>query len=179
MRSPILRQWPLRFAHVWAVIAVSMLMGAPAGAQQLPDVHLDAQGLAPRSIEELTGTNVARHYALAWRDLEDALETNRADRLDEEFTGFAKDRFRQRISDQKQTGVHVQVVDHGHRLKAFFYSSDGAAMLLVDQADLEIKIFDGDKLLDAQRAPRQFNVLVTPGADRWYVRSLDEVSAKF
>jgi hypothetical protein len=144
----------------------------------LPEVHLDADGLTPRPIEQLTGTTIARHYALAWRDLAGALESSRTEGLSEEFIGFAKDRFMQRIGEQKQTGVHVRIVDHGHRLKAVFYSTDGTAMQLLDEAQLEIQTFDGNKLIDTQSAPREYMVLMTPGADRWYIRDLEEVPAK-
>jgi hypothetical protein len=161
------------------VIAACVLVIAQSSAPtQLPQVHLDADGLAPRPIEELTGTTIARHYALAWRDLAEALESDRSGRIDEEFVGFAKDRLVKRIIEQEQAGVHVRIVDHGHHLKAVFYSSDGTAMQLLDQAQLEIQTFDGNKLLDTQNAPRQYMVLMTPGADRWYIRDLEEISAK-
>jgi hypothetical protein len=107
-----------------------------------------------------------------------ALDSNNAAGLGEEFVGFAKDRLTRRIAEQKQTGVHVRIVDHGHRLKAVFYSTDGAAMQLLDQAELEIQTLEGNKLLDTQNAPREYMVLVTPGADRWYIRDLEEISAK-
>jgi hypothetical protein len=149
-----------------------------ATAQSSPQVHLDAAGLAPRPIEELTGTTIARHYALAWQYMTGALESGRTDALGEEFVGSAKDRLIRRIGEQNQTGVHVRIVDHGHRLKAIFYSADGAAMQLLDQAQLEIQTFDGKKLIDTQNAPQEYMVLMTPGADRWYVRDLEEVSAK-
>ena len=157
-----------------ALVGTCLLANAQAG----PQVHLSAEGLAPRPIEELTGTTIVRHYARAWLDLENALEASRADNLADEFTGFAKDRLTQRVADQKKTGVHVHIVDHGHQLKAIFYSTDGAAMQLVDQAQLEIQTFDGNKLLDTQNAPRQYMVLMTPGADRWYIRDLEEVPDK-
>jgi hypothetical protein len=156
------------------VIAAGIL----AIAQSSPQVHLDAEGLTPRPIEELTGTTIVRYYALAWRDLAAALESSQTGGLSEEFVGFAKDRLTQRISQQRQTGVHVRIVDHGHHLKAVFYSTDGAAMQLLDQAELEIQTFDGNKLLDTQNSPRDYLVLMTPGADRWYVRDLEEVSGK-
>jgi hypothetical protein len=173
----------LRFVKAASfVIAACVLAVAQSSPQppqiQLPEVHLDAAGLAPRSIEQLTGTTIARHYALAWRDLAGALESSRTEGLGEEFVGFAKDRLRQRIGDQQQTGVHVRIVDHGHHLKAIFYSTDGAAMQLFDEAQLEIQTFDGSKLLDTQIAPHEYLVLMTPGADRWYVRDLEEVSDK-
>jgi hypothetical protein len=147
-------------------------------AQSTPQVRLDADGLIPRPIEKLTGTTIARHYAMAWRDLAAALESGRAEGLGEEFVGFAKDRLERRIGEQKQAGVHVRIVDHGHQLKAVFYSMDGTAMQLLDQAQLEIQTFDGNRLLDTQNASREYMVLMTPGADRWYVRDLEEVSAK-
>lgn len=167
--------------------AASLLITACvfAGAQssssvqtQLPEVHLDADGLAPRAIEELTGTTIARHYALAWHDMAVALESGNARGIGDEFVGFAKDRLTRRIAEQNQAGVHVRIVDHGHHLKAIFYSTDGAAMQLRDQVELEIQTFDGDKLIDTQNAPREYMVLMTPGADRWYIRDLEEVPAK-
>lgn len=146
--------------------------------QTSPQVRLDADGLAPRPIEELTGTRIVQYYARAWHDLAAALDSSRTDNLGEEFTGFAKDHLTQRIADQKQTGVHVRIVDHGHQLKAIFYSSDGTAMQLVDQAQLEIQTFDGSTLLDTQNATHQYMVLMTPGADRWFIRDLEEVPIK-
>jgi hypothetical protein len=146
--------------------------------QSAPQVHLDADGLKPRAIEELTGTTVAHNYALAWRDMATALDSSQTGAIGEEFTGGAKDRLMQRIADQRETGVHVRVVDHGHQVKAVFYSTDGTAMQLVDQARLEIQTFDGNKLLDTQDSTHQYMVIMTPGADRWYVRNLEEIPAK-
>jgi hypothetical protein len=166
---------------LWLVKAASFAIVACvlATAQSpSPEVHLNADGLTPRSIEELTGTTIAHHYALAWRDLAVALESSQAGGLGDEFVGFAKDRLVQRIGEQVRSSVHVRIVDHGHHLKAVFYSADGTAMQLLDQAQLEIQTFDGNKLLDTQNAPHQYIVLMTPGADRWYIRDLEEVSAK-
>jgi hypothetical protein len=170
------------FAIAVSALAVAQSSAAP-GAEpqpqfQLPEVHLDANGLSPRPIEELTGTTIARHYALAWRDLALGLESDQADGLDEEFVGFARDRLTQRIDEQKQTGVHVRILDHGHHLRAVFYSMDGTAMQLADHVQLEIQTFDGNKLVDTEISPHDYIVLMTPGADRWYVRDLQEVSAK-
>jgi hypothetical protein len=106
------------------------------------------------------------------------LESGRVEGLSEEFTGFARDRLVRRIGEQNQLGVHVRIVDHGHQLKAVFYSTDGSAMQLFDQAQLEIQTFDGNKLIDTQNATQEYMVLMTPGADRWYVRDLEEASAK-
>jgi len=163
-------------SFVLAACALAIAQSSPQAS--LPEVHLDAGGLAPRPIEELTGTTIARHYALAWRDLAGALESSQGEGLGEEFIGLAKDRLQQRVGEQRRAGVHFHIVDHGHHLKAVFYSSDGAAMQLIDQAQLETQTFDGSKLIDTQSAPHEYMVLMTPGADRWYVRDLEEVSGK-
>jgi hypothetical protein len=162
------------FKLVALVIAACVL----TMAQSSPPVHLDAARLGPRPIEEVTGTAIARSYAQAWRDFATALQSDRTERLGEEFVGVALDRLTQRIAEQKQTGVRVRIIDHGHNLKAVFYSTDGTAMQLLDQAQLEIQTFDGDKLLDTQNAPHEYVVIMTPGADRWYVRNLEEISAE-
>lgn len=164
-----------QLARAAGFIIAACVLGA---AQSPPPVHLDADGLSPRPIEALTETTIVRNYALAWRDLAGALESDQAEGLADEFVGFAKDRLTQRIGDQKETGVRVRIVDHGHHLKAVFYSMDGTAMQLLDQAQLEIQTFGGDKLLDTQNAPHEYMVLMTPGADRWYVRDLEEISGK-
>jgi hypothetical protein len=174
-RLTAIRRIALRLAAAATAIAASCAL---ATAQESPQVRLDANGLAPRPIEELTGTTIVRHYARAWNDLANALASDRTDTLGEEFTGIAKDRLTQRIAEQKRAGLHIRIVDHGHQLKAIFYSRDGTAMQLVDQAQLEIQTFDGGKLIDAQNTAHQYMVLMTPGADRWYVRDLEEVSVK-
>lgn len=156
------------------VVSASMWMTA----QSAPAVHLDADGLAPRPIEQLTGTTIAHHYAQAWSDLGEAMDSNQTNVLAEEFVGFAKDRLVKRIKEQQAAGLHVRIVDHGHQLKAVFYSADGTAMQLIDHAQLEIQTFDGNRLLDTDNSPREYMVLMTPGADRWYVRDLQEVSVK-
>jgi hypothetical protein len=157
--------------------APSSFCQSSAQLQQIA-VQLDADGLAPRPIEGLTGTTIVRHYAQAWHDMADALDSGRVERLGDDFTGFARDRLIQRIAAQNRTGVHMRIVDHGHHLKAVFYSTDGTVMQLFDQAQLEIQTFDGNKLLDTQTVPHEYMVLMTPGADRWYIRDLEEVSAK-
>jgi len=156
------------------LVAATVLLAAATGAwaQNQPHVSLDAEKLGPRPIEQLTGTNIVRSYALAWRDLANALSQNRPELLNEQFIGFAKDQFRERISAQSHSGLHVEIRDQGHRLKAVFYSLDGGIMQLIDDAQIETKVFDGRNLIYSDNAPRRYLVLMTPGADRWYIRSM-------
>lgn len=176
-------------AHLrWMLLAsaiVTTALGSPRllrvlrADSSLPQIQLNADSIAPRPIEELTGRNVTRDYAYAWRDLAAALYNNNAGALDAYFTGFAKDNFAQRIADQKRIGLHTRYIDHGHQVKAFFYSPDGGEMQLLDKARVEIQILDGSKVIHSENASQNYLVLMTPGADRWFVRSLAPAAQEF
>jgi hypothetical protein len=147
-------------------------------AASLPRVVLSAESLAPRPIEQRTGEAVAHDYAQAWQDLAVSLDTNRTDLLGDYFAGEAKRRIAQRIAEQKSAHLRTRYLDAGHRVKAVFYSVDGGEMQLEDQAELEIQVFDGEKLIATSKSTQKYLVLMTPGSDRWYVRYLESVGDK-
>jgi hypothetical protein len=156
------------------VATVCLTLGVLASAD-LPRVTLSADSLAPRPIEQRTGTAVAHDYAQAWHDLAICLDANRPDLLDDNFAGEAKRRLALRIADQKNSHLRTRYVDGGHQVKAIFYSVDGGEMQLLDQAQLEVRVFDGDKLISTSTSTQNYIVLMTPGSDRWYVRFLQSV----
>jgi hypothetical protein len=159
-------------AIVWFTASPWLLLaqGGPSG--HLPSVVLNAEDLGPRSIEDLTSKSVPRDYAYAWQTMAQAMAQNRVDLLNGYFTGFAKERLTQRIQSQAKAGIHVRYIDRGHKLTGLFYSPAGDAMQLRDQAKLEIRILDGDKVIHSEQVTLQYMVLMTPGADRWLVREL-------
>jgi hypothetical protein len=144
-------------------------------AASLPKVVLNAGSITPRSIEQRTGEMVTHNYAQAWQDLVTCVEANRTDLLNDYFTGEAKARLTHLISDQRRSGLRTHYEDHGHEVKAVFYSADGGEMQLEDRAQVEVQIFDGQKMVYSSTSLRKYLVLMTPGADRWYVRSLESV----
>jgi len=158
-------------------VLFALLSFAPAfSAGPLPSVVLNADQIGPRApIEELTGRNIARDYARAWQALEQALEQDREEPLEGNIVGFANDSFARRIAEQRKSGLHVRIVDHGHKLVAGFYAPNGDAMQLHDSAQLEIQTFDGSKMIQQETIPAHYLVLMTPAADRWVVRLLEEV----
>jgi hypothetical protein len=158
-------------------VLLALVLWPPAfAADGLPAVALNADEIGPRApIEELTGRNIARDYAHAWQSLSRALEENRTDLLEAYIAGFAKDTLARRIAEQKKAGLHVRTIDHGHKLVAGFYAPNGDAMQLRDTAQLEIEVFDGDKMIQQETVPVHYLVLMTPAADRWVVRLLEEV----
>ena len=144
-------------------------------AASLPKVVLHADSIKPREIEQRTGEMITRDYAQAWQDLANCVDSNRTDLLNDYFTGEAKLRLTHLISDQRKSGLRMHYEDHGHEVKAVFYSPDGGEMQLEDRAQLDMQVFDGQKMIYSSTAPQKYLVLMTPGADRWYVRSLEPV----
>jgi hypothetical protein len=163
---------------VLAAVAARLLVRDAAvalAASSLPRVTLSAEALSPRPIEQRTGEAVTHDYAQAWQDLAISLNSNRTDLLGDYFAGEAKRRIASRITDQKRSNLRTEYVDGGHRVKAVFYSVDGGEMQLEDQAQLEVRVFDGDKLISTSNSTQKYLVLMTPGSDRWYVRFLESV----
>jgi hypothetical protein len=162
-----------------AVLVLAIVTVCPRqqlwAADALPQVHLNADEIAPRPIEELTGKNITRDYAYAWQTLAQALDQNRAELLDGYFAGFAKSTLAHLVADQKKSGLRIHYLDHGHKVNAFFYSPNGDAMQLRDEAQLEIQVFDGSKMIRQEQVGLHYLVIMTPAADRWVVRMLEAV----
>jgi hypothetical protein len=150
---------------------VAQLGGAQANAGG-PSVTLDANAIAPREIEDLTRQKIVRDYSAAWQTLALALEHNRADLLNDYFTGRAKAEYVQAVADQSSTGIRRHYQDRGHKLEGIFYSPDGGVMQLRDTAQYDVQIFDGSRLIQDQPMTATYIVLMTPAADRWMVRVL-------
>ncbi len=136
----------------------------------------DTHSAAPRAVEETTALAIQRDYAHAWQALVSALEENRADRLDEDFTGSARQQWQDAIRGQQQNGLSRRIVDHGHKVRVMFYSLDGSAMEAVDSAELEIQFREGSKLLSSELVQARYLVLLTPAENSWKIRILQELS---
>jgi hypothetical protein len=171
---------------VFASVAACLLLAVPGVTQTAtpsatpaaapPSVELTASR-GPREIEDLTRKKILHDYAAAWQSLDAGLEQNRAELVNDYFTGFAKDKFARTIKEQSATGIHRHYIDHGHKLEVLFYSPDGGVMQLQDNVEYEVQIFDGDRLLHRETITARFLVLMTPAADRWMVRLLQDVPA--
>jgi len=143
------------------------------------DLKLNAEGAGPRELEDVTRNAIARDYAAAWSTLAQALDQNNPDLLNAHFTGFARDNFGDRIADQRRSGVHTRYRDLGHRANIVFYSPDGLGVQLLDEAQIEIQIFDGDTLVSSTKGTRHYIALLTPAEVSWKVRILQDVPNTF
>ena len=89
-------------------------------ADSKPAVQLNVKGAQPREVEDVTQNAIVRDYTLAWQALGTSLANNTLQPLNENFAGFALDKFTQRVKDQKQNGLTTRIIDHGHKVDAIF-----------------------------------------------------------
>ena len=155
------------------VCTVPLLLWAFADSR--PNVQLNVDNVRPHQLEEQTRNSIVRDYALAWRELNDALANNAIAPLSDHFTGYALQKLTQRVKDQQEYGLKTRIIDHGHKLDAIFYARDGSSLEFRDTVSLETQVLDGDNVIHSEQAQVQYIAVMTGGADRWYVRLLDSV----
>lgn len=149
------------------------VLAASVGASN--NIQVNAANAQPREVEDATVQAIRRDYAKAWQTLAQAMSENRADLLNASFTGIAKDKLSQAISEQTQTGLRRKYVDKGHRLEVVFYSLEGSALEVRDTAQVEIQLLDGNKVVHSEDATLRYIALMTPTENAWKVRVFQEV----
>jgi hypothetical protein len=154
-------------------VAALPLLRRVAAADAASNIKLDVSNAGPREFEEQTQKSIVRDYGRAWATMRSALDQDNARILDQYFAGVAKDKLSQAISEQQRSGVRVRYVDRGHSLHALFYSPEGSAIQLRDDAQLEMQVLDGDKVVHSEQLTQPYLVLFTPAEDRWKVRLLE------
>ncbi len=152
-----------------------LLAASSAWALDAPSVQLNTASAGPREVEDTTEKAILRDYTSAWKSMEAALEQNRSDLLANDFVGQAQDVLKQRVREQRQSGLHTRYVDRGHKVQAIFYSPEGSAMQLRDTAQLEMQVLDGDKVVHSERLTQNYLVVMTAAENRWKVRILQAV----
>ena len=142
-------------------------------ADTKPSVQLNIATTAPRAVEDTTQQSIVRDYSAAWQGLSSALANNSTAPLAENFTGYALDKFMERVKQQAQSGLKTRIVDHGHKVDAVFSSPDGSAIELKDTATLETQVLDGDTVIHSDQAQVHYYAIMTGAEDRWKVRVLE------
>lgn len=156
------------------IMLLSMIFaGAPAVCA--PNVELSATGVGPRQMEPTLQQSIPRDYVKAWQVLSSAVEAGDPTQLDQYWVGVAHDKFQRLIHDEAKTGIKVHYRDISHKLKAAFYPSDGAALLLYDDVQLEMQVQQSNRVIHTQKTSARYLVLMTPAQDRWVVRVLQQI----
>lgn len=126
--------------------------------------------VGPRPVEKQTETAVIRDYLQAWHSLGGAFEQNRADLLDPNFIGTAKEKLADTIREQARLGIRTRYRDTAHDLQLVFYSPEGLSLQLVDAVEYEVQVLDHEKLLTSQNVQTRYVAVLTPTEVRWKVR---------
>jgi hypothetical protein len=150
------------------MLAASGAFAADQGTVQVEPAHLEG----PRPLAKQTESAVVRDYLQAWQSLEAAMDQNRADLLDENFVGLAKEKLTAAIDEQTKAGLHVHYQERTHDIKIVFYSPDGLSLQLVDNIEYDEQLLDHERVITVQPVRARYVAVLTPTEVQWKVRVL-------
>ena len=134
-------------------------------------VHVEAATLlGPRPLQEQTERAAIRDYLESWRALTAALEDNRADLLDPDFVGSARDTLTATIQQQSALGISTHYQDRAHDLQVVFYSPEGLSIELADNVEYDVQLVDHEEVKATQHVSARYLIVLTPAEVRWRVR---------
>jgi hypothetical protein len=154
---------------LFVISAFSTALAAFAADQ--PAVHVEQPHLqGPRELQQQTAKAVVQDYLDAWQSMGKALDENRPDLLDRDFTGAAKDKLAATIKEQSAAGVHTSYRDRSHDVQILLYSPEGLSIQLTDNVEYEVQLSSGGKSIGTQQVKSRYIVVLTPSEVRWRVR---------
>jgi hypothetical protein len=155
----------------WILALCVSLAAVPRSGAAQATVRVGAEQLeAPRPLNEQTRAAVIRDYLESWQSMRTALEQNRADLLDADFVGTARDRLGKTVQDQAALGITTRYHDQSHDIELLFYSPEGSSIELADTADYDVEVLKNGRLLATDPQHAHFIVVLTPSEVRWRVR---------
>jgi hypothetical protein len=164
------------FRSLVVILFAGIIATSTYGAAQAT-VHVQPANLqGSRALQEQTSSAVIRDYLQSWKSFGAALEQNRADLLDSDFVGSAKDQLAATIVQQTKLGMRVRYQDRSHDIQIVFYSPEGQSVELIDKVEYDVQILDRDKVTATQRVSGRYIIVLTPAEVRWRVRVFQEES---
>jgi hypothetical protein len=156
---------------------MAILCGCAAVSAAQATVHVQPYHLeGPRPLADQTAHAVVQDYVEAWQTLRDALGQNRADILDRDFVGAAKDKLAETVQQQTKLGLRVTYQDRSHDIQIVFYSPEGLSIQLIDNVEYDQQVSDHEKVLTTQHVSARYVVVLTPSETRWRVRVFQAVT---
>lgn len=153
------------------LIVCSVFAAIVVLASDEPAVRVEpTDSVGPRTLEKRTETAAIRDYLESWRSLSGALEQNRADLLDTDFVGAAKEKLTDTIREQAKLGIQTRYRDGAHDLQVVFYSPEGLSIQLLDTVEYDVQLLDHDKIQTTQHVRARYVAVLTPTEVRWKVR---------
>jgi hypothetical protein len=124
----------------------------------------------PRVLTEQTASAVIQDYLQSWQSLSAALEQNRADLLNMDFSGAAREKLGETVQEQAGAGLSAQYRDSAHDIQIVFYSPEGLSIQLTDSVEYDVQVLDHGKTITSQHMSTHYIVVLTPAEARWKVR---------
>jgi hypothetical protein len=156
----------------WAVGSVASAMAADQAEVHVQPPHLDT----PRPLNDTTRQAAIRDYLESWKAMSTALEQNRADLLDADFAGTAKDQLTATIQQQTALGIRTRYQPTSHNIRIIFYSPEGLSIQVVDDIEYDVQTLDRNKVFTARQVHARYIAVLTPTEVRWRVRLFQAVS---
>jgi hypothetical protein len=152
-------------------ILFTVLTAASASMTAQATVHIGAANLqSSRPLQEQTGRAAIRDYLQSWQALTAALEQNRADLLDRDFVGTAKDALIATIQQQTALGISTHYQDRAHDIQIASYTPEGLSLELTDNVEYDVQLLEHGKVKATQHVSARYIIVLTPAEVRWRVR---------
>jgi len=153
------------------LIICTVLTATSASLFAQATVRIEAANLqGSRPLQEQTGRAAIRDYLQSWQALTAALEQNRADLLDPDFVGSAKDTISATIQQQAALGISTRYQDRAHDVQLVFYSPEGLSIEMTDNVEYDLQLLDHGRVKTVQHVSARYVIVVTPAEVRWRVR---------
>jgi hypothetical protein len=153
------------------LVSFSLFGVVPAIATAQAAVRVEKADLqGSRPLEEQTATAVIHNYLQSWQTLQSALDQNRADLLDSDFVGDARDKLASTIQQQATLGIRTRYRDQTHDLQIVFYSPEGLSVELTDKVEYDVELLDHGKSAGTHHVQVRYIAVLTPSESRWRVR---------
>lgn len=160
------------------LVITCLLASASFAVAQQASVHVTPPHLdGPRPLQQQTAAAVVKDYVEAWQTLNNALDQNRADLLDRDFVGDAKDKIAATIKQQAKDGLRASYKDSSHNVQIVFYSPEGLSVQLTDDVEYDVQLQDQGKVIGNHHIRAHYVVVLTPSETRWRVREFEAVPA--
>ncbi|MGA7521383.1 MAG: hypothetical protein WBW84_02820 [Acidobacteriaceae bacterium] len=156
----------------WAVGSVAYAAAPEQAEVHIQPAHLDT----PRPLNETTRKAAIRDYLESWKAMTGALAQNRADLLDTDFTGTARDQLTATIRQQAALGIRTRYQPLTHDIQIVFYSPEGLSIQLVDNIEYDVQILNKNGESTARQVRARYIAVLTPTEVRWRVRLFQAVA---
>lgn len=154
--------------------ALGMSQAAIGSAQ--PAIHIEPPDLSgTHTLQQQTALAAIHNYVQAWDVFRAVMAQNRADLLDRDFIGDARDKLSATLQQQASLGIRTNYRDRAHDIQVVFYSPDGLSLELIDDVEYDIQLITADRQTSAQHVKARYLVVMTPTETKWRVRVFQAV----